>query len=515
MAGSDTVSTRRSAPSLAPWLAPAGAALLALLIIAATARWIAADSQVPDFDSAKHLLTAWSYSDRLGDWDLGTPFSGYTQYPPLVHLVGAAGTLVASKNVGPPILAVAIIFAPLLALGLYRGGRLLGNSWTGLLAVVFAVGTPMVVTEFRAYMLEIPATALLAVAVWLLIQSRRFEALVPALLAGVAVGLGMLTKQSFAFFLAGFVAVLFLRGGWRNWRGVAAFAAAALIIGLPWYVVHWDDLRTTGEWALGQNSEGPIWGAKNLSYYGWSFVNREFMLPLLVLFAAGAVASVVRFVRRPAPDDHTPELLAGLVVGWAALTFYLKLKSPYYALPLTVFFALLSTVWLADVRPAVLRTVGVGLGLVAALNFTVAALHVGNPPGWRIALPGAADTPGAQGARYVTVLSPEAWPASLDAGDHGDIVDLVRALKARGVRQVEFDNSTDVAYWNSTGLTALATVAGVPRPPVYNPEALQAPADAFVWRAAPGPGACKALGDGTSVYASLGPPSTGRRICPE
>ena len=342
------------------WVAPVAAGLLSLLVVAATARWIAVDSQVPDFDTAKHLITAWSYSDRLGDWDLGSPFEGYTEYPPLVHLVGAVGTLIASKNVGPPILAVAILFAPLLALGLYRSGRLLGSAWTGLLAVGFAVGTPMIVTEFRAYMLETPATALLAVAVWLLIESRRFEALVPALLAGGVVGLGMLTKQSFAFFIAGFVAVLFLRGGWRNWRGVAAFAGAALLIGLPWYVVHWDELRTTSEWALGENSEGPIWGAKNLSFYGWSFVNREFMLPLLALVAVGATASVIRFVRRPSPGDYTPELVGGFVVGWAALTFYLKLKSPYYALPLAVFAPLLATVWLADVRLAVLRPVAVG-----------------------------------------------------------------------------------------------------------------------------------------------------------
>jgi 4-amino-4-deoxy-L-arabinose transferase-like glycosyltransferase len=497
------------------WIPAAGAAVVTLLLIAATARWLAADSQVPDFDSAKHLITAWSYADRLGDWDIGAPFGGYTQYPPLAHLVGAVGTVVAGKNVGSPILTVAIVFAPLLALGLYRSGRLLGNGWTGLLAVVFAVGTPMIVTEFRAYMLEIPATALLAVAVWLLIESRRFEALVPALLAGVAVGLGMLTKQSFAFFIAGFVAVLFLRGGWRNWRGVATFAAAALLIGLPWYIAHWDDLRTTGEWALGQNSEGPIWGAKNLSFYGWSFVNREFMLPLLALFAAGATASVVRFVRRPSPGDHTPELVVGLVVGWAALTFYLKLKSPYYALPLTVFVALLSTVWLADLRPAVARPVAVGLGVLAAVNFAVAAFHIGNPPGWRIALPKASDTPGAQAARYVTVVSPEAWPASLDAGEHGDIVDILRALKKQGVQQVEFDNSADLAYYNSTGLTALATVAGVPRPPVYNPGALQAPRDAFIWRAPPGPGACKPLGDGTSIYVTLGGPSRARPICPD
>ena len=148
------------------------------------------------------------------------------------------------------------------------------------------------------------------------------------------------------------------------------------------------------------------------------------------------------------------------------------------------------------------------------MNFAAAAFHVGDPPGWRVALPGAAESPGAQGARYVTVVSPEAWPAGLDAGEHGDIVDLVRALKERGVRQVEFDNSVDIAYYNSTGLTALATAAGMPRPPVYNPEALRAPGDAFIWRAAPGPGACRPLGDGTSIYVALGPPSSGRRICP-
>jgi 4-amino-4-deoxy-L-arabinose transferase-like glycosyltransferase len=493
---------------------PLAAALLALLLIAATARWIALDSQVPDFDSAKHLLTAWSYSNWLGDLNLGQPFSGYTEYPPLAHLIGAVATLIAGRNVGPPILGVAIVCVPLLAYGLYRAGTLLGNSWTGLFAVLFAAGTPMVVTEFRAYMLETTATALLAVVVWLLIASRRFERLVPAVVAGVVVGLGMLTKQSFAFFVAGFVAMLVLRGGWRNWRGMAAFAGAAILVGAPWYVAHWDELRTTSEWALGQNSEGPIWGAKNLSFYVWSFLNRQFMLPLLVLFAVGVVVSVVAFVRRPALDDHTPELLAGLAVGWAALTFYLKLKSPYYALPITVFVALLGTVWLARVREPVRRAAVAGLALVAAVNFAVAAFHIGDPPGWRVALPGASDAPGVQSARHVTFASPEAWPGSLGPGEHGDIVDTIRALKRRGVRRVEFDVGSDVAYFNTVGLTALTTVAGVLRPPTFNPDALEAPDDAFIGREPTGPDSCRPLGDGTSIYVTLGPPTTGRRICP-
>ena len=497
---------------------PVAAAVLTVLLIAATARWLALDSQVPDFDSAKHLISAWAYSDYLNTWDLLGPFQAYTEYPPLDHLVGAVATVIAGRNVAPPIVAVAVVFAPLLALGLYRAGSMLGNSWTGLLAVVFALGTPMIVTEFRAYMLETPATALLAVSVWLLIVSRRFEALVPSVGAGVAVGLGMLTKQSFAFFIAGFVAVLVLRGGWRNWRGALAFAATACAIGLPWYVVHWDDLRTTSEWTLGQNSEGPIWGARNLAFYMWDLMNRQFMVPLLTLFTVGAGASIYQFVRRPSRTDYTPELVAGVLVAWAALTFYLKVKAPYYSLPITVFAALLSTVWLARVRERSAQVFAAALVLVAAVNFTVAALHIGEPPIARATLPGAyGPTSGVQQARYATFLSPESWPANLDAGDHGDVLDLLRALKRQGVTQVEFDVANDLQYFNSTGFTALTTIAGIPRAPTYAPDTLKAPHDAFFGRELPQPGGpktCTDLGDGSRVYITLGAPANGERVCP-
>src|SRR5204862_3230065 len=95
-------------------LPPLIAAWALLLLIAASARWLAVDSQVPDYDSAKHLLFSWDYADHLTDWDLAEPFTAYTGYPPVLHLVGAVATLIAGRNVAPPIVGVAVAFGPLL-----------------------------------------------------------------------------------------------------------------------------------------------------------------------------------------------------------------------------------------------------------------------------------------------------------------------------------------------------------------------------------------------------------------
>jgi len=519
-----TSNTARRRRASAP---PLVAAAALLLLLAATVRWVAVDSQVPDYDSGKHLLFSWEYGDHLAAWDLAEPITAYTSYPPVLHVVGAAATLIAGRNVAPPILAVALVFAPLMVLAVYRAGAVLGNRWTGALAAVFTIGTPMIVTEFRAYVVESAATALLAVATWLLIAGRRFERTGLSALAGLAVGLGQLTKETFVFFVVGFVAVLVLRGGWRNWSGLLAFASVATVVAVPWHVLHWHDLQVTGAWAQGG---GSVWETRSLVYYGWSLVNRQLMLPLSLLFAAGATIACWRFVRRRRAGDHTPELVAGLLFGWAALTLYLHVKAPYYALPLTIYAALLATAWLASAPRGWFRLASVAIVAVAALNLAVAAFHVGDPPGVRVAFSGARESDeGPQGVGHATLVSPEAWPPTLAPGAHGDVLDLMRALRRRGVRTVEFDLDVDLPYFNPTGLTAFARIAGLRRRSRFDPfdplrrrgrrfdlNRLRAPRDAFIGLEAPGRAArgCRQLGDGNAIFVTLGPPSSGRRICP-
>ena len=156
-------------------------------------------------------------------------------YPPLTYLVGALGILFGGVGVAPPIIALNVVFVLLLALGCYNVGRLAFGPLAGVLAIMFALGSPLVIEEFHEFMLDAPEAAMVAISVWAILATDRFLRLGICALAGVAVGLGMLSKESFAFFVAGLVLASAVRGGRRAWRGMAIFGTIALVVALPWY----------------------------------------------------------------------------------------------------------------------------------------------------------------------------------------------------------------------------------------------------------------------------------------
>src|SRR5208282_5710169 len=80
----------------------------------------------------------------------------------------------------------------------------------------------------------------------LIIATEGFSRVKACALAGIAVGLGMLTKEPFTIFVVGIVVVTAVRGGRRAVRGFAVFAAVALIIALPWYIHEYAQIRALG-----------------------------------------------------------------------------------------------------------------------------------------------------------------------------------------------------------------------------------------------------------------------------
>lgn len=69
------------------------------------------------------------------------------------------------------------------------------------------------------FFIDTPQAAMVAVALWAMLASRRFERLSGATLAGALCGLALLTKETSVVFLAGAGAAVLVRGGWRHCEG--------------------------------------------------------------------------------------------------------------------------------------------------------------------------------------------------------------------------------------------------------------------------------------------------------
>ncbi len=202
------------------------------------------------------------------------------------------------------------------------------------------------------------------------------------MLAGALLGVALLVKTPAPVFLAGPVVVMLARGGWREWRNLGFFALAAFAVAAPYYLVHLGDYVALGTEAtagsddpwtkqFGWTYEG--WdrlSPDSFAMYMWSAVNTQYLLPLLALFAVGLV-SAIRSVRE---RRYIPELLAGLAVGYLAMTL-LSVHDPRYTLPLIVYVSVIATGWIATAERGWIRNAGAAfLGVVIALNIATSSL---------------------------------------------------------------------------------------------------------------------------------------------
>src|SRR4029077_1249532 len=140
-----------------------GAISVTALFIGITCWWLSVDRHVPIYDAGLHLLLAIHTQEALRSGHLGEALSLTIPYPPFAYLVGALGITVGGVGVAPPIIAQNLIFVPLLAVGCYQIGKRVFGPSAGLLAVIFALGSPLAITQFHVFMIDAPESAMVAV----------------------------------------------------------------------------------------------------------------------------------------------------------------------------------------------------------------------------------------------------------------------------------------------------------------------------------------------------------------
>jgi len=360
--------------------------------------WLRVDTRGPDNDATRHLGYAWTYFRDMQDgraWTWFTFFDPGFAYPPLVHLVGALSLLPGSMlDVEKPIFAMNLVFVPMLVAGAYGVGSIAGDRRTGVLAVLVALGTPMLISMFHSFLTDGALAATVALTAWLVLRSERFALWPWSAAAGAAAGVGLMTKSPFVFFVAGLIAMVLLRGGWRNWRGMLAFTAVALVIALPWHIEHFHDLTSHTSSVTALESPPPQradsaypdrWTLSNFTWYGWNGLNNQVYLPLALLFLVGLGHSTWRLVRDwrargvragPPSTDITPELLAGLAGGYLGIS-YLGLDDPRYTLPCLVYFAVFATSWMAHLSRRAFTAGAVAVLAIVAVNTATVSFGTG------------------------------------------------------------------------------------------------------------------------------------------
>jgi len=504
--------TRAIALRVPRWSAPGwGAAGVTVLFLALSAWWLATDRAVPFGGGASHLYASLLYREWIAE---GHPFRAITYttyYPPAIRLFGVFVLALFGKSADGPILAQNVVFAPLLAVACYRVGRMLATPLAGLLAVVFALGTPLIAEQFHVFMLDAPEAALVAVAAWLILESDRFTRVGPAALAGLAVGVGVLTKQLMPLYLVGLVAAVLLRGGgWRNRRGLAAFVGVALLVGAPWYLVHLSEWgRFFGAAGTGSASEPVPKAASpslvslaNLGWYGWATLNGLLFAPLFACAAVGVVRA------RPRPlEDVRVELLWGLGGAWLALTL-LRHHDVRYTMGAIVYVATLGTAWIVELRPRWrLAAVGV-LSAAVVVAQLGATFGVGRAPDQLPLSNGAIhEGEGVPPRDRVVVYSSLDYLVSGPQRD-GDVLGLMRRLRAAGVSRVAFEDRGDVAqindhHFETIGLIVFARIAGVSVEDIDAPSAGATVAHLIRARRFDGSSPCTSLGNGTAVWVQV------------
>ena len=340
-------------------------ALIFLTLSASTIAWTLTDKTPPAWDPADHIMAGYDYYFPLANLDFAAFkeefFVSPHYYAPLVHLVTAVVFLVfGASRVGGIAVNLISLAALLLSVSwigrrLYddRGDEGSANAKQG--SLTLSVLAPLLATSyhFSAWLLhdaflDYPLIAIVAVSFAALIRADNFQLRRHALMFGLSAGLGMLTKQTFAFFIvlpALYVVIKVLVA--RDRKAILNLALAGLVavaVAAVWYGPHLDDVieiyQVNKQAAINEN-EAPLFSFRSNLYYPHALLSTQMQLPLGLVFLVGLIYSLAR--RRRA----SVMLYLWLLGGIGAFTMVAN-KDARYTVPVLPAAALISVSWLAS-----------------------------------------------------------------------------------------------------------------------------------------------------------------------
>lgn len=336
-----------------------------IVLSTSTILWTLRDRTPLPWDPSDHLRYAYDYYRLLAHAD----FAGFAReffstrhyYAPFVHLVSAAVFLVLGASrltgIGVNLLSLAALLWAVASMSrhLYANPAAAGAKGNSPPPPALIVLPALIAASyhFSAWLLhdaflDFPLTAIVAVSFALLVRADDFRNRRDALAFAIAAGIGMLVKQTFAFFFvlpAVYAVIRVLRT--RDRRAILNLALAVAVLILiagVWYGPHFADViaiyRENQRAAVNEN-EAPLFTFDSNFFYVHALISMQMQLPLAVIFAAGLIYSLFRCRRQ------SLILYLWILSGLACFAMVAN-KDVRYTVPVLPAAALLSACWLRE-----------------------------------------------------------------------------------------------------------------------------------------------------------------------
>lgn len=299
---------------LAPWLLIGG-----LVLFHAVNNWIWLTQNVTwtGWDKARHLTQSLAYAQTLSPVTIRSLFELMVSdpiRPPLFPTSAAIVYALFSRSADVATM-INIVYMAIALAATYGLGRKWGGQRLGLVSVAFLAFFPMFYAMSRYFYLEFALMALVALTIYLLVATDGFRRRGMSLFLGLSLGLGLLTKRTFAVFLVGPVIVIILSSGllpmlWHrlkrrprlHWKGGMIALIGGLTLAGLWYLPNRDMVQAL---ILGDALFFLWWLLAALAIYFVTLPSAPLSNALAALFLAAGLGSTwyltrIEFVQRVA-----------------------------------------------------------------------------------------------------------------------------------------------------------------------------------------------------------------------
>ncbi len=354
------------------------------MLIAASALanvWFTSIRQTPfPGDEGNHLQSIMSFFHN----GIGTLRESV--YPPFFYFVSIIVHHVVGTSMQASI-AVNILFLFALVLGTFGIARHITQSEAAAtFAAMLVVAYPMTVNLSRMAMLDFALMGMVALSAWLLLETQSFSRRGASLAFGLTCGLGMLTRGSFAIFLAGPVIVEIAlafrsdshdesRNLMRAFQNFCLAAAIGLALAGVWYLPDFQRKISFGfsRVLLGANhAQIDFLSHEGLMFYPFTLIDTALSPWLFLPF----VMSIPLFLKNSA--IWRAQLASWIIFPWLVFS-NMPWKLARYMAPALPALAIITAVGLLSIKTKYFRHSSVLMSALVALSIWL-SLTFGAPP---------------------------------------------------------------------------------------------------------------------------------------